>query len=69
MQLDYVSWLKIQDDPIFGVVSLTPKDWPCNCINTPASGAAATAAFTSPIRIGKKHTHRTKMVIYKSSIS
>lgn len=52
-----VCYWKSKGHPIFGVVSLPPKDWPCNCINTPAPGAASTAASTSPIRIERKHTH------------
>ena len=55
----YVSWLK------------NPRvtQWPCNCINTPAPGAASTAASTSPIRKEKTHTQNKNMVIYMSSIS
>lgn len=50
---------KFKGHPVFAVVNLPPKDWPCNCINTPDPGAASTAASTSPIRIEKtkqKHT-------------
>lgn len=47
--------------PIFGVVSLTPKDWPCNCVNTPDPGAASIAAFTSPMKIEKKKPHTQKI--------
>lgn len=31
-------------------VSLPLGDWPCNCVHTPAPGAASTAALTSPMR-------------------
>lgn len=47
---------KFKGHPVFGVVNLPPKDWPCNCINTPDPGAASTAASTSPIRIEKNKT-------------
>lgn len=50
-----VGW-KSKGHPIFGVVSLPPKDWPCNCINTPDPGAASTAASTSPMRTEKNKT-------------
>lgn len=52
--------------PIFGVVSLPPKDWPCNCVNTPGSGAASTAASTSPIRIkhNKTKTHTEQKFMF-----
>lgn len=62
---------KFKGHPDFGVVNLPPKDWPCNCINTPDPGAASTAASTSPIRTEnktkQKHT-QNKNTIYMSSI-
>lgn len=54
-----VGW-KSNGDPIFGVVNLPPKDWPCKCINTPDPGAASTAASTSPIQIEKQKQKYTE---------